>query len=124
MRRTLLAFIITIATYSQLNAQVKQSAMQFEGSTPCGNIIRPLHKIANEPDCKWNECGCVLVRWKLTLFIDATAGEPSSFSLNSGNHFIVKENNTYSQPGKQTESKGKWIIIRVRKQTRKPLFIA
>ncbi len=110
--RLTLAFIATLAFCSQLAAQMKQTAMQFEGSTPCSNIIRPLHKIAKEPDCKWNECGCVLVRWKLTLFTNATTGEPSSFSLNSVNHFIVKENNAYSQPGKKAESEGKWTIVR------------
>ncbi len=112
MRLILLTVIAAIAIFPRLHAQVKQPAMQFEGSTPCSNLIRPLHKIAAEPDCKWNECGCVLVRWKLSLFTDATTGEPSSYSLNSANHFIVKENNTYSQPAKQTESKGKWTIVR------------
>src|SRR5688500_4407690 len=33
----------------------------FAGTTPCSNIIRPLHNIKPEADCPLEECHCILV---------------------------------------------------------------
>ena len=109
------AFIITIATSlarpDQLSTR-KDSSVLFTGTTPCSNIIRPLHKITAEADCIWNECHCIMVEWKLTLYTNPVTLKPTSYKLTSINRFSVKETNMYSQPGTKAESEGKWTIVR------------
>jgi hypothetical protein len=90
----------------------KDSSVVFAGTTPCNNIIRPLHKITPEADCPIKECLCFMVEWKLTLYKDPVTQEPTSYKLTGINRFSVKETNMYSQPGTKTESSGKWIIVR------------
>jgi hypothetical protein len=89
----------------------KDSAILFVGTTPCGNIIRPLHKINPEPDCDLKECRCIMVEWKLTLYQNPFTQKPGRYKLTSINRFSVKETNMYSQPGTRTESEGEWTII-------------
>jgi hypothetical protein len=84
----------------------------FAGTTPCSNIIRPLHKIAEEADCKLNDCHCLVVEWKLTLYTNAVTQEPAGYKLTGLNRFGVKETNMLSQPGTKSESEGKWSIVR------------
>jgi hypothetical protein len=84
----------------------------FAGTTPCSNVIRPLHKIREEPDCNMAECLCIMVEWKLTLYQDPVTGELTAYKLSSINRFIVKETNLYSQPGTKAESEGKCTIVR------------
>lgn len=91
---------------------VKDSAIVFVGTTPCGNIIRPLHKINAEPDCALKECQCIMVEWKLTLYQDPVTHQPTRYTLTGINRFSVKETNMYSQPGTKSESEGEWAIIR------------
>lgn len=90
----------------------KDSAIVFVGTTPCGNIIRPLHKIKPEPDCALKECECIMVEWKLTFYQDPVTHEPIRYTLTSINRFNVKETNMYSQPGTMSESEGEWAITR------------
>lgn len=91
---------------------VKDSAVLFSGTTPCSNIIRPLHKIPEEADCMLNECHCIMIEWNLTLYKNPVTQEPTVYKLTSINRFVVKETNMYSEPGTKTESEGKWIIVR------------
>jgi hypothetical protein len=77
----------------------------FAGSTPCDDIIRPLHKISRQADC-------ALVEWKLVLYHDPTTLGPTTYQLTAVNRFVVKETNMYSQPGAKTETEGKWTIVR------------
>ena len=90
----------------------KDSAVIFAGTTPCGNIIRPLHNITPEPDCQLEECKCFLVEWELILYMDAASKEPTRFKLKGINRYSVKETNMYSEPGVKSEAEGKWTIIR------------
>jgi hypothetical protein len=90
----------------------KDSAIVFAGTTPCGNVIRPLHNITPEPDCLLQECKCIMVEWELTLYMDATTKEPARYTLKGINRYSVKETNMYSEPGIKTEAEGKWAIIR------------
>jgi hypothetical protein len=111
--------LITIAVISMVTCfakpkQVsgnKDSATLFVGTTPCGNMIRPLHKIKPEPDCAFADCKCLLVEWKLTLYRDPGTEAPTRYQLTGINRFGVKETNMYSQPGTKTESEGKWTIM-------------
>jgi hypothetical protein len=109
-----LAYIIAMLTCIATPNQVatKDSSVLFAGTTPCNNIIRPLHKIAPEADCTLNECHCMMVEWKLILYTNRATQEPTSYKLTGINRFSVKETNMYSQPGTKTESKGKWTIVR------------
>lgn len=77
----------------------------FTGTTPCGQFIRPLHKVTQEADC-------ALVQWKLTLYHDPVSLKPTTYKLSSVNRFIVKGTNMYSEPGTKTETEGKWTIVR------------
>jgi len=90
----------------------KDSAIVFAGTTPCGNVIRPIHKINPEPDCPLTECKCILVEWELTLYMDANTKEPTHYKLKGINRYTVKETNMYSEPGIKTEAEGKWAIVR------------
>jgi hypothetical protein len=90
----------------------KDSALVFAGTTPCGNVIRPLHYITPEPDCQLEDCKCFVVEWELTLYMDATTKEPTRFKLKGINRYSVKETNMYSEPGTKSEAEGKWKIIR------------
>lgn len=93
----------------------------FEGTTPCSNIIRSLHQIQEERDCALEECHCILVEWKLTLYRDASQ-QPTTYKLTSISRNAVKETNMYSDPGTKTESEGKWKIIRGSKTNPKAVF--
>lgn len=84
----------------------------FAGTTPCSNVIRPLHKIPGESDCELLECRCAMVEWKLTLYMNPVTKEPTDYKLSSINRFIVKGTNMYSQPGTKAESEGKYTIVR------------
>jgi hypothetical protein len=90
----------------------KESSVVFAGTTPCGNVIRPLHKINAEADCPAGECKCIMVEWELTLFQDANTKEPTRYTLKGINRHIVKETNMYSEPGIKSEVEGKWTIVR------------
>jgi hypothetical protein len=114
---TLISFVCTIAMSTFVatpdrTATVQDPPVVFVGTTPCSNIIRPLHKITPEDDCALKECHCIMVEWTLTLYTDANTKEPATFKLTSINRFSVKETNQYSQPGTSTESEGKWIVVR------------
>ena len=90
----------------------KDSVVVFAGTTPCGNVIRPLHKIGPEPDCQLKDCKCFVVEWELTLYMDATTKEPTRYKLTGINRHTVKETNMYSEPGIKTEAEGRWAIVR------------
>lgn len=90
----------------------KDSSVVFAGTTPCGNVIRPIHKINPEADCPLEDCKCIMVEWELTLYMDATTKEPTRYTLKSINRHIVKETNMYSEPGIKSESGGRWAIVR------------
>ena len=85
--------------------------MVFAGTTPCGNVIRPLHKIKPEPDCPLEECQCIMVEWELTLYMDANTKNPTHYKLKGINRHSVKETNMYSEPGVKSEAEGRWAIV-------------
>ncbi|RXK61669.1 hypothetical protein ESA94_01235 [Lacibacter luteus] len=76
----------------------------FAGTTPCGQFIRPLHKVSAEADC-------AMVQWKLILYRDPVSRKPTTYKLSSVNRFIVKGTNMYSEPGTKMETEGKWTIV-------------
>ena len=76
----------------------------FTGTTPCGQMIRPLHKVPEEADC-------ALVQWELTLHQDPVSFKPTTYKLSSVHRFIVKGTNMYSEPGTTSETGGKWTIV-------------
>ena len=78
----------------------------FTGTTPCNSVIRPLHAISPEAECS-------MVQWKLVLYMDMQTRKPSTYQLSSVNRFFVRETNMYSQPGVNTESKGKWSKMKL-----------
>lgn len=90
----------------------KDSSVIFAGTTPCGNVIRPIHKINPEPDCPLKECQCILIEWELTLYADANTKEPTRYMLKGIKRHLVKETNMYSEPGIKSEAEGKWTIVR------------
>ena len=92
------------------HSRIADSSVLFAGTTPCSNVIRPLHNIPKEPDCQLNECHCIMVEWKLTLYRNAITGEPTTYKLTGVNRFSVKETNMYSQPGTKSERSGNWSI--------------
>jgi hypothetical protein len=100
----------------------KDSAVVFAGTTPCGNVIRPLHKINPEPDCPLEECKCIMVEWELTLYMDANTKEPTRYTLKGINRHTVKETNMYSEPGIKTRAEGKWAIVRGTKTNPDAIF--
>lgn len=113
----LLSFIYMIRMITGMampgqSSAMKDSSVIFTGTTPCSNVIRPLHKIKEEPDCKWNECHCMMVEWKLTLYTNSITHEPTGYKLTGINRFSVKETNLPSQPGTKAESEGKWSIVK------------
>ncbi len=74
----------------------------FAGTTPCGQLIRPLHNIAANKDC-------ALVKWELTLFRDPHTQQPTTYRLTGESRHILPDN-MYSQPDNKSESSGKWSI--------------
>ena len=100
----------------------KDSFMVFAGTTPCGNLIRPIHKINPEPDCPLNECKCMMVEWQLTLYVDANIKEPTRYKLNGISRYTVKETNMYSEPGIKSDAEGKWAIVRGTKTNPNAIF--
>ena len=90
----------------------KDSFMVFAGTTPCSNVIRPIHKIDREPDCPLEQCKCMMVEWELTLYIDANTKKPTRYTLKGINRYTVKETNMYSEPGTKSETEGRWAIVR------------
>jgi hypothetical protein len=91
---------------------MEEAVVLFTGTTPCSNIIRPLHNIPKEPDCKWNECRCLMVEWKLALYKHPITKEPTKYKLTSINRFVINETNMPSTPGTRAEREGRWTIIR------------
>ncbi|NII27045.1 hypothetical protein HB364_18285 [Pseudoflavitalea sp. X16] len=83
-----------------MNAPAKE---KFAGTTPCGQLIRPLHNIAPSTDC-------ALVEWELTLLRDSVTQQPATYRLTGYSHYTLPDNN-YSQPGIKSESTGKWSIV-------------
>jgi hypothetical protein len=77
----------------------------FAATTPCGDIIKPLHQISQQSNCD-------LVEWNLTLFEDPATHQPATYKIVAVNRFMEKPSNMYSQPGTKTERIGKWSIIR------------
>ena len=88
----------------ELNSKKPPVAMVFVGTTPCGQLIRPMHNVSQEADC-------ALVKWTLTLYEDPVTLKPTTYKLSSVNRFIVKGTNMYSEPGTKSETQGKWTIV-------------
>ena len=82
----------------------KDSSLLFAGTTPCGQFIRPLHKVPEGADC-------ALVQWRLELQQDPVSLKPTTYKLSSVNRYIIKGSNMYSEPGTKTETEGKWTIV-------------
>ncbi len=85
--------------------KAQSTQVVFVGTTPCGQIIRPMHKVSQQADC-------ALVKWTLTLYQDPVSGKPTTYKLSSINRFIVKGTNMYSEPGTKSDRTGKWSIVR------------
>lgn len=100
----------------------KDSFIIFAGTTPCGNVIRPIHKINPEPDCPLEECKCMMVEWELTLYMDANTKQPTRYTLKGINRYTVKETNMYSEPGVKSEAEGRWAIVRGTKTNPNAIF--
>lgn len=75
----------------------------FAGTTPCGQLIRPVHNISPGADC-------ALVEWELTLLRDHVTGQPAAYRLTAYSRYILPDNR-YSRPGIKNESTGKWNIV-------------
>ena len=115
MNFIIVAFFITMIACDSVPAQPnssKDSSVVFAGTTPCGNVIRPIHKINSEPDCPLEVCKCMMVEWELTLYTDANTKEPTRYTLKGVNRHTVKETNMYSEPGIKSEAEGRWVIVR------------
>jgi hypothetical protein len=115
MTLMLFAGIILVSSCDTSSRQppvIENSFVLFAGTTPCSNIIRPIHKIAAEPDCALKECKCILVEWRLTLYNDPKTQQPTVYKLTGINRYSEKGTNMYSQPGTKTESEGKWAIVK------------
>ena len=109
------ACLITMFGYSSVpdrSNSSKDSSVVFAGTTPCSNVIRPIHKINPEPDCRLEECKCMMVEWELTLYMNANTKEPTRYKLKGINRYTVKETNMYSEPGIKSEAEGRWAIVR------------
>jgi hypothetical protein len=76
----------------------------FVGTTPCDNIVRPLHHIPLQDKCDQ-------IKWKLTLYHDAATLTPSGYELTSTYGFH-KDNRTYLTSGTNTSLKGEWKIVK------------
>jgi hypothetical protein len=105
--------IMALSTCSAIgNREItsKDSPLQivFIGTTPCGQMIRPIHKVSQDADC-------ALVKWTLTLYQDPVTLKPTTYKLSSINRFIIKGTNMYSEPGTKSETEGKWTIVKGRK---------
>ena len=87
-----------------INSMKPSPQIIFVGTTPCGQMIRPIHKVSQEADC-------ALVKWTLTLYQDPVTLKPTTYKLSAINRFIVKGNNQYSEPGTKSEAEGKWTIV-------------
>lgn len=74
----------------------------YAATTPCGQLIRPLHNIPANKDC-------ALVKWELTLFRDPHTQQPTTYRLTGESRHILPDNN-YSRPDIKSESAGKWSI--------------
>ena len=110
-----LAFFIALMSCDNAPGRtnnVKELSVVFAGTTPCSNIIRPIHKIKEEPDCPMAECNCFVVEWKLTLYMDADTKAPTRYILKGISRSIVKETNMYSEPGIKSEAEGSWTIVK------------
>ena len=114
MKFILFVYFVSMVTCASSQSEAnagKDSAIHFAGTTPCSNIIRPLHKIKQEGDCALNECKCLVVEWKLMLYINSVTQEPTTYKLTGINKFAVPETNMFSS-GTKTESEGKWVIVK------------
>lgn len=100
----------------------KDSSIVFAGTTPCSNVIRPIHKIKPETDCPLEECNCIMVEWELTLYLDADTKKPTRYKLKGINRHIVKETNMYSEPGIKSEAEGTWTIMQGTKANPDAIF--
>lgn len=106
---TYIVFLVAFAATSRPPTP-SQDTVVFAGTTPCGNIIRPLHQIPTEVDCPLNECKCIMVEWQVTLYRDPVTRAPTTYKLTSINRYGIKETNMYSEPGTKNEREGKWTI--------------
>lgn len=125
MNFILFACLITMIGCSNIpdrSNSFKESSVVFAGTTPCGNVIRPLHKINPEPDCELEECKCIMVEWELVLYTDSNTKQPTRYKLKCTNRHIVKETNMYSEPGIKSETEGSWAIVRGTKTNPNAIF--
>lgn len=98
------SLLISLSLFIQPDRSLPVATSEiFVGTTPCGQLIRPLHQIAAKTDC-------ALVRWELTLQRDAATQKPSTYRITGVSHYTLPDNN-YSQPGVKTESGGQWRIV-------------
>lgn len=101
-----LLFFIVMHCCSQQNSPETSSVLGiFVASTPCSQVSRPLPGISVNTDCEF-------IKWKLTLYQDASTKTPTTYKLHSL-YGLPKQGTTgFIGGGKKIDLEGKWTIIK------------
>ena len=105
MKKLLFFALFLPATVIKSYSQTPSAFGFFVGSSPCGNVIRPLLKIPLTEECEFS-------KWKLTLYQDPATLAPTTFKLIC--QYGVSQPNTsgFIGGGTSIETEGKWIIVK------------
>ncbi len=105
MKSTVLIFITLCWAMNRGYAQNPAVFGYFVGSSPCGNVIRPLLKMPVGEACDFT-------KWRLTLYQDSTTKAPTTFKLSC--QYGVSQPNTsgFIGGGTSIEAEGKWTIVK------------
>ena len=102
---SLLLLIITTSC-SQKNSPGNSSVLGiFVASTPCSKGTKPLPGIPLNADC-------VLIKWNLTLYLDASKKTPTTYKLHYVYGVDQQGSTGFIDGGNKVEMEGNWTIVK------------
>lgn len=101
------AFLFLALCFSMSYGYTQTAAVfgHFVGSSPCGNVIRPLLQMSEKEECDFT-------KWQITLYQDPVSKTPTVFKLKALYGLSQPNTSGFIGGGISREAEGKWSIVK------------
>ncbi len=105
MKKVFFLFVTSLSMFFKGYSQTSSTFGFFVGSSPCGNVIRPLLNMPLTAECEFT-------KWTITLYQDAVTRAPTTFNI-SWVYGVGQPNTSgFVGGGTKVEIAGKWAIVK------------
>lgn len=105
MKKVFFLFVTSLSMFTNGYSQTSSTFGFFVGSSPCGNIIRPLLNMPLTAECEFT-------KWKITLHQDSVTRAPTTFNISCVYGIGQPNTSGFVGGGTKVEITGKWAIIK------------